>query len=54
MGKEQAMMYFANEIYQFNIILAGVISPEYRQHILDKRDYYTLAILYMSGGSHGI
>lgn len=42
--KENAIKFFENEIYHYNIMLNGIMRPEYREYILAKKSYYEMAI----------
>ena len=39
-----AIKFFENEIYHYNIMLNGIMNPEYREYILAKKAYYEIAI----------
>ena len=41
---ENAIAFFENEIKQFELILQGILRPEYRKYIEDKKAYYELAL----------
>lgn len=40
----EAFAYFSNEIYQNNIMLNGILRPDYREYLLTKNMYYKLAL----------
>jgi hypothetical protein len=41
---EEAVKYFKEEIYQIDIMLAGINKPYYVKYLNDKKAYYSLAI----------
>lgn len=41
---DEALAYFSNEIYQNNIMLNGILRPDYREYLLAKNMYYKLAL----------
>lgn len=40
---ENAIDYFSNEIYQFGIVLDGILDDDYREYIEKKKHYYELS-----------
>ena len=40
---KEAIKFFENEIYQFNIELGGVLKKNYREYLENKKSYYELA-----------
>ncbi|SEU10144.1 hypothetical protein SAMN05443270_3157 [Lacrimispora sphenoides] len=40
---EQAKRYFNDEIYQINIMLGGRLYDDYKEFILNKKEYYRIA-----------
>ena len=41
--KEQAIVFFTEQIRQFNIMLGGALNDTYRTYLEHKRQYYTIA-----------
>lgn len=42
--KKDALKFFKNNIYQFEIMLAGIMRPDFRKYINEVKAYYSLAI----------
>lgn len=42
--EQDAIKYFQKEIEYFDLSLSGVMSPEYTEYIIKKREYYMLAL----------
>jgi len=42
--KEDAINFFSTYIYHFDIMLAGIMRPEFREYINNAKTYYSLAI----------
>ena len=40
----ESLAYFSNEVYQNNIMLNGILRPEFREFLQAKNKYYQLAI----------
>lgn len=40
---KQAKRYFNDEIYQINIMLGGRLHDDYKEFILNKKEYYRIA-----------
>lgn len=42
--KQDALNFFKLHIYQFDIMLAGIMRPDFRKYINEVKAYYSLAI----------
>jgi hypothetical protein len=40
---KEAIKFFEDEVYQFNIELGGVLKKDYREYLENKKSYYELA-----------
>ena len=42
--KDDALKFFKTYIYQFDMMLAGIMRPDFRKYINEVKAYYSLAI----------
>lgn len=42
--KNDALKFFKTYIYQFDLMMAGVMRPDFRKYIEEVKSYYSLAI----------